>query len=91
MLDRAPLLCSREARIAECVRGAAATIHGRRAEGRWRGVLDGRGDFCGGGDGDGELRRAGAGAHEAVEWGDIDSVVDCARVLAETARRYCGA
>ena len=34
---------------------------------------------------------AGAGAHEAVEWGDIDLVVDCARVLAETARRYCGA
>jgi len=30
----------------------------------------------------------GAGAHEAVEWVDAASVVTCARVLAETARRF---
>ncbi len=33
---------------------------------------------------------AGAGAHEAVEWVEVDSVVTCARVLAEAARRFCG-
>jgi len=30
----------------------------------------------------------GEGAHEAVEWVEADSVVSCARVLAESARRY---
>ncbi len=34
-----------------------------------------------GGDGD--------GAHQAVEWADLDSVVSCAKVLAETGRRFC--
>ena len=32
---------------------------------------------------------SGAGAHEAVEWVDLDSVVSCAQVLVETARRFC--
>jgi acetylornithine deacetylase len=32
---------------------------------------------------------AGAGAHAAVEWVDIESVVRCARILADTARRFC--
>jgi acetylornithine deacetylase len=32
---------------------------------------------------------AGGGAHAAVEWVDIESVVRCARVLADTARRFC--
>ena len=32
---------------------------------------------------------SGAGAHEAVEWVDLDSVVSSAQVLAETARRFC--
>jgi acetylornithine deacetylase/succinyl-diaminopimelate desuccinylase-like protein len=32
----------------------------------------------------------GEGAHEAVEWVDADSVVACARVFVEAARRYGG-
>ena len=32
---------------------------------------------------------SGAGAHEAVEWVDLDSVVTCAQILAEAARRFC--
>jgi acetylornithine deacetylase len=32
---------------------------------------------------------AGAGAHAAEEWVDLRSVVTCAEVLAETARRFC--
>jgi acetylornithine deacetylase len=31
----------------------------------------------------------GAGAHEAVEWVDAESVVRCAEVLFESARRFC--
>jgi len=34
---------------------------------------------------------AGAGAHEAVEWVELESVVRCARVLAEAARRFLSA
>jgi acetylornithine deacetylase len=32
---------------------------------------------------------AGAGAHAAVEWVDVDSVLQLAQILAETARDYC--
>jgi acetylornithine deacetylase len=31
----------------------------------------------------------GAGAHEAIEWVDLDSVVRCAQVLTEAAARFC--
>lgn len=31
----------------------------------------------------------GAGAHEAVEWVDLNSVVNTANVLVETARQFC--
>jgi len=31
---------------------------------------------------------AGEGAHAAVEWVDLDSVVSCAQVLAEAARQF---
>jgi acetylornithine deacetylase len=33
---------------------------------------------------------AGAGAHAAEEWVDLDSVVRLATALAGAARRYCG-
>ncbi|HWT79314.1 MAG TPA: M20/M25/M40 family metallo-hydrolase, partial [Candidatus Methylomirabilis sp.] len=32
---------------------------------------------------------SGGGAHEAVEWVDLDSVVTCAQILAEAAQRFC--
>jgi len=32
---------------------------------------------------------SGAGLHQVVEWVELDSVETCARMLAETARRYC--
>ena len=61
MLDRAPLLVFAHG----ADRGVRARRGGdnsrARTEGRWRGVLDGRGAFCGGGDGDGELRRSRGG------------------------------
>ncbi len=33
---------------------------------------------------------AGAGAHAAVEWVDLESVISLAEILADTAARYCG-
>ena len=32
---------------------------------------------------------SGAGAHEAVVWVELDSVVTCAQIFAEAARRFC--
>jgi acetylornithine deacetylase len=90
LLDRAPLLCPREARIAECVRGAAAKIHGREPKEDGVAYWMDAALFAAAGMETVNYGAAGSGAHEAVEWGEIDSVVDCARVLAETARRYCG-
>lgn len=36
------------------------------------------------------LGPSGEGAHSAVEWVDIHSVEQCARILANTAIAYCG-
>lgn len=90
LLDRAPLLCPREARIAECVRGAAAKIHGREPKEDGVAYWMDAALFAAAGMETVNYGASGSGAHEAVEWGEIDSVVDCAAVLAETARRYCG-
>jgi acetylornithine deacetylase len=90
LLDRAPLLCPREARIAECVRGAAAKIHGREPKEDGVAYWMDAALFAAAGMETVNYGAAGGGEHEAVEWGEIDSVVDCAAVLAETARRYCG-
>jgi len=89
LLDRPPLDCDRESKIATCLREAATAATGATPDeggvGYWM---------------DAALFHAaciptvnygpgGAGAHEAVEWVDLDSVVSCAQVLAGTARRFC--
>jgi acetylornithine deacetylase len=33
---------------------------------------------------------AGAGAHEPVEWVDLTSLLECSKVLVETANRFFG-
>ncbi len=89
MLDRAPLVCSRDSTIATCVRDSAKTICGKEPVEAGVAYWMDAAIFAGagmetvnyGGDGD--------GAHQAVEWADLDSVVSCARVLAETGRRFC--
>ena len=90
LLDRPPLVCPREARIAECVRQAATKIHGRApAEAGVAFWMDAA-LFAAAGMETVNYGATGAGAHEAVEWADLDSVVNCAAVLAETARNFCG-
>jgi acetylornithine deacetylase len=89
MLDRAPLVCGRESRIATSVRGAAKQVCGQEPVEAGVAYWMDAAIFAGagmetvnyGGDGD--------GAHQAVEWADLDSVVSCAKVLAETGRRFC--
>lgn len=89
MLDRPPLLCSRDAKIAGCVRDAATKVSGHEPEeaGVWYWMDAAL--FAAAGIETVNYGPGGAGAHEAVEWADLDSVVSCAAVLAETARRFC--
>ena len=91
LLTQPPLTCDRNARIAECVRRAAAQVNG--AEPKEIGVsywMDAA-LFAAAGIPTVNYGPGGAGAHEAVEWVELDSVVQCARVLVETARGYCAA
>ena len=90
LLDRPPLVCPREARIAECVRNAATKIHGRAPEEAGVAFWMDAALFAAAGMETVNYGAAGAGAHEAIEWADLDSVVTCAAVLAETARNFCG-
>jgi acetylornithine deacetylase/succinyl-diaminopimelate desuccinylase-like protein len=90
MLDRPPLVCPREARIAECVRNAAKKIHGRTPEEAGVQFWMDAALFAAAGMETVNYGAAGAGAHEAIEWAELDSVVNCAAVLAETACNFCG-
>lgn len=88
--DRSPLLCDREAPIARCVRNAASVVVGSPpAEAGVAYWMDAA-IFAGAGIPAVNYGPSGAGAHEAVEWVDLESVVNCAQVLVEAARRFCG-
>ena len=89
MLDRPPLICSREARIAGCVRETAKKVCGRAPEEAGVAYWMDAALFAAAGMETVNYGATGAGAHEAIEWADLDSVVSCAAVLAETARGYC--
>jgi acetylornithine deacetylase len=91
LLDRPPLECDPGGDIACAVRAAATTVMG--APPREVGVqywMDAA-IFASAGVPTVDFGPGGAGAHEAVEWVDLDTVVTCARVLVDAARRYCGA
>jgi acetylornithine deacetylase len=90
LLDRPPLVCPREARIAECVRSAATKICGRAPEEAGVAFWMDAALFAAARIETVNYGAAGAGAHEAIEFADLDSVVNCAAVLAETARNFCG-
>jgi acetylornithine deacetylase len=89
LLDRPPLVCPRDARIAQCVREAATKIHGRVPEEAGVAFWMDAALFAAAGIETVNFGAAGAGAHEAVEWAGLDSVITCAQVLTETARRFC--
>jgi acetylornithine deacetylase len=89
LLDRPPLVCPSDARIAQCVRAAATKIHDRAPEDAGVAYWMDAALFAAAGMETVNYGATGAGAHEAVEWADLDSVVSCAKVLTETARRFC--
>lgn len=89
VLDREPLLCDREARVATCVREAAREVTGREPEEGGVAYWMDAALFSAAGIPAVNYGPSGDGEHEAVEWVDVDSVVSCARVLAGAARRFC--
>jgi len=87
--DRSPLLCDREAPVARCLRDAVNAVTGHQpAEAGVAYWMDAA-IFAAAGIPTVNYGPSGAGAHEAVEWVDLGSVVTCAQILAEAARRFC--
>ncbi|MDE3137859.1 MAG: M20/M25/M40 family metallo-hydrolase, partial [Acidobacteriota bacterium] len=91
LLDRPPLLSDSAWPIARAVREAATVVVGHAPEEAGVAYWMDAALFAAAGIPTVNYGPGGAGAHEAVEWVDLDSVVNCAKVLAEAARRYlCG-
>ncbi|MFZ0820751.1 MAG: M20/M25/M40 family metallo-hydrolase [Candidatus Acidiferrales bacterium] len=89
MLTQPPLVCSRDARIAQCVRDAAAKVTGNTPQEGGVAYWMDAALFAAAGMETVNYGADGAGAHEAIEWAELDSVVTCARVLVESARKFC--
>jgi acetylornithine deacetylase len=90
MFDRPPLVCNRDDSVVNCVRDAVTRVTAR--EPREIGVaywMDAA-IFAAAGIPTVNYGPAGEGAHAAVEWVDVESVITTARVLLESARRFCG-
>ena len=91
VLERPPLVCDRATPIARAVREAMQGVHGR--EPRETGVaywMDAA-LFAAAGIPTVDVGPSGAGAHELVEWVDLRSALDTARILVGAARRFLGA
>ncbi len=89
LLHRPPLTCDRNAKVACCVRDAATAVTGRVPEESGVAYWMDAALFAAAGIPTVNYGPSGVGAHEAVEWVDLDSVVTCAQVLAEASRRLC--
>ena len=88
--DRAPLVCPGDSDIANCLRDAARRVTGRVPPDGGVGYWMDAALFAQAGVPTVSYGPTGAGAHGAVEWVSLSSVVDTANVLVETARVFCG-
>jgi acetylornithine deacetylase len=88
ILERPPLTCDRTQTIASLVREAARKVTGHLPEEAGVSYWMDAALFAAAGIPTVNYGPSGAGAHEAVEWVDIDSVVQCAAVLANTAKMF---
>jgi acetylornithine deacetylase len=87
--DRSPLLCDREAPVARCLRDAVSAVTGRQPVEAGVAYWMDAAIFAAAGIPTVDYGPSGGGAHEAIEWVDLNSVVTCAEILAEAARRFC--
>jgi acetylornithine deacetylase len=86
--SRVPLLTDRNARLAQCARDSIAAVAGAAPEETGVGYWMDAAVFAAAGIPSVNYGPTGAGAHEAIEWVDAESVVTCARVLVDSARRF---
>lgn len=86
---RPPLACDRNASIVAAVRDVVTEVTGEAPLEAGVGYWMDAAIFAAAGIPTVNYGTTGAGAHEAVEWVDLNSVVACARVLASAARRFC--
>jgi acetylornithine deacetylase len=89
LLDRPPLSCDRDSKIAISQSQAATSITGPAPETAGVSYWMDAALIAAAGIPTVNYGPTGSRAHEAVEWVDLDSVVSCAQVLVETARRFC--
>jgi acetylornithine deacetylase len=89
VLSRPPLECDPRSAIAAAVRDAVVAIAGAAPEEAGVAYWMDAAIFAAAGSATVNYGPTGAGAHGAVEWVELDSVVRCARVLAESAARFC--
>jgi len=89
LLDRPPLNCDPNAKIANCVREGVKSVTGRGPEIGGVGYWMDAALFAAAGIPTVNYGPGGAGAHAAVEWVDLNSVVTTAEVLVESARAFC--
>jgi acetylornithine deacetylase len=90
LLDRPPLSCDADAEIVISLREAITYVTGQKPEVAGVGYWMDAALFAAAGIPTANHGPSGAGAHEAVEWVDLDSVVTCAQVLVKTAWNFCG-
>jgi acetylornithine deacetylase len=88
LLDRAPLDGTGDSPIARCVREAVTTVTGAAPPDQGVAYWMDAALFAGAGIPTVDFGPSGAGAHEDVEWVEIDSLMTCARTLTECGRSY---
>lgn len=90
LLDRPPLCGDPDSKIATSLHQAATSVTGHKPEIAGVSYWMDAALFAAAGIPTVNYGPSGAGAHEAVEWVDLDSVVRCAKVLVKTALNFCG-
>lgn len=90
VLDRPPLSCDGDSKIARSLREAVTNVTGKAAETAGVSYWMDAALFAAAGIPTVNYGPSGAGAHEAVEWVDIESVIATARILVATAKGFAG-
>lgn len=90
VLARPPLSCDGDSKIARSLREAVTNVTGKAAETAGVSYWMDAALFAAVGIPTVNYGPSGAGAHEAVEWVDIESVIATARILVETANYFAG-
>ncbi len=86
---RPAMSCDPGSRIAQAVREAAQSVTGTAPEEAGVGYWADSAVFAGAGIPALIYGPSGEGAHEAVEWVDVDSVLRCTETYVEAAQRFC--